>query len=108
MDRSDEPKPELMFPNTRLNSLPPARKEWDRLSGELGALRMLTNLASLAASCTAYAPWAEANEAIQKYGVMIKSPQRSYSVSVLFRRQSSDRDHHPAAVSQRPPDCTSV
>jgi len=28
-----------------------------------------------AAYCTAYALWAEANEAIQKYGVMIKSPQ---------------------------------
>ena len=38
---------------------------------------MLTNLdrAALAAYCTAYALWAEANEAIQKYGVMIKSPQ---------------------------------
>jgi P27 family predicted phage terminase small subunit len=38
---------------------------------------MLTNLdrGALAAYCTAYALWAEANEALQKYGVMIKSPQ---------------------------------
>ena len=38
---------------------------------------MLTNLdrAALAAYCGAYALWAEATEAIQKYGVMIKSPQ---------------------------------
>ena len=55
---------------------PVARKEWDRLVGELGALRLLTNLdrAALAAYCGAYALWAEAMEAIQKYGTMIKSP----------------------------------
>src|ERR1700704_6526127 len=40
------------------------------------ALRLLTNLdrAALAAYCGAYAPWAEAMEAIQKFGTMIKSP----------------------------------
>ena len=40
------------------------------------ALRLLTNLdrAALAAYCGAYALWAEATEAIQKYGAMIKSP----------------------------------
>ena len=38
---------------------------------------MLTNLdrAALAAYCGAHALWAEAMEAIQKYGAMIKSPQ---------------------------------
>jgi len=37
---------------------------------------MLTNLdrAALAAYCGAYALWAEATEAIQKYGSMVKSP----------------------------------
>ena len=37
---------------------------------------MLTNLdrAALAAYCGAYALWAEATEAIQKYGTMVKSP----------------------------------
>jgi P27 family predicted phage terminase small subunit len=55
---------------------PLARKEWDRLVGELGALRLRTNLdrAALAAYCGAYALWAEAMEAIQRYGTMIKSP----------------------------------
>jgi len=39
-------------------------------------LRIVTNLdrAALPAYCCAYALWAEANEAIQKYGMMIKSP----------------------------------
>jgi 2-methylisocitrate lyase-like PEP mutase family enzyme len=30
--------------------------------------------AALAANCGAYALWAEATEAIQKYGTMVKSP----------------------------------
>jgi P27 family predicted phage terminase small subunit len=73
----DEPKPELNIPDCPPELSPLARKEWDRLAAELGALRMLTNLdrGALAAYCTAYALWAEANEALQKYGVMIKSPQ---------------------------------
>jgi P27 family predicted phage terminase small subunit len=73
----DEPKPEATVPDCPPELSPAARQEWDRLASELGALRMLTNLdrAALAAYCTAYALWAEANEAIQKYGVMIKSPQ---------------------------------
>ena len=43
---------------------------------ELGPLRLLTNLdrAALAAYCGAYAMWAEATEAIQKFGSMVKSP----------------------------------
>jgi len=53
-----------------------AQREWNRLVGELCALRMLTNLdrAVLAAYWGAYALWAEAMEAIQKYGSMVKSP----------------------------------
>jgi P27 family predicted phage terminase small subunit len=55
---------------------PVARTEWDRLAGELGALQLLTTFdrAALAAYCGAYALWAEATEAIQKYGTMVKSP----------------------------------
>ncbi len=53
-----------------------ARREWDRLASELGKLKILTALdrAALAAYCGAYALWAEATEAIQKYGTMVKSP----------------------------------
>ena len=53
-----------------------ARREWDRLAGELGKLKLLTALdrAALAAYCGAYALWAEATEAIQKFGTMVKSP----------------------------------
>ena len=73
----NEPKPEVVVPECPPELSPAARQEWDRLVDELGALRMLTNLdrAALAAYCGAYALWAEATEAIQKYGAMIKSPQ---------------------------------
>jgi P27 family predicted phage terminase small subunit len=43
---------------------------------QLASLRLITNLdrAALASYCGAYALWAEATEAIQKYGAMVKSP----------------------------------
>jgi P27 family predicted phage terminase small subunit len=74
---ADEPQPAAAIPEPPAELSPAARAEWDRLAAELGALGMLTNLdrAALAAYCGAYALWAEATEAIQKYGAMIKSPQ---------------------------------
>jgi P27 family predicted phage terminase small subunit len=68
--------PEPRVPECPAELGPVARREWGRLVGELAALRLLTNLdrAALAAYCGAYALWAEAMEAIQKYGTMIKSP----------------------------------
>jgi P27 family predicted phage terminase small subunit len=71
-----EPKPELTIPECPTELGPVARQEWDRLAGELSKLKLLTALdrAALAAYCGAYALWAEATEAIQKYGTMVKSP----------------------------------
>jgi P27 family predicted phage terminase small subunit len=71
-----EPRPEVSVPECPTELGPVARREWDRLAGELSTLRLLTNLdrAALAAYCGAYALWAEATEAIQKYGTMVKSP----------------------------------
>lgn len=72
----NEPKPEVDTPECPVELGPVARKEWDRLVVQLGALRILTQLdrAALAAYCGAYGMWAEATEAIQKYGTMVKSP----------------------------------
>ena len=72
----DEPRPKSAIPDCPPELGPVARREWDRLVAELGPLRLLTHLdrAALAAYCGAYALWAEATEAIQKYGAMIKSP----------------------------------
>jgi len=63
----DEPRPEANIPECPPELGPVARAEWDRLVGELAALRLLTNLdrAALAAYCGAYALWAEAT--VQPY-----------------------------------------
>ena len=72
----NEPRPEAAVPDCPVELDPVARREWDRLAVELSALRILTNLdrAALAAYCGAYAMWAEATEAIQKFGTMVESP----------------------------------
>ena len=57
--------------------LPPlAVEEWNRIVGELTLLGVLSRFdrGPLAIYCGAYAAWAEAFEAMQKYGMMIKSP----------------------------------
>src|SRR5215203_4208277 len=57
--------------------LPPlAREEWNRIVGELIALGVLSRFdrGPLAIYCAAYAAWAEAIEAMQTFGMMIKSP----------------------------------
>jgi P27 family predicted phage terminase small subunit len=71
-----EPRPEIAIPDCPPELSERARIEWNRLVGELSKLRLVTNLdrAALAAYCSSYALWAEANEAIQKYGAMVKSP----------------------------------
>ena len=71
-----EPQPDPIVPDCPVELGPAARREWDRLVRELAPLRILTQLdrAALAAHCGAYGLWAEATEAIQKYGAMVKSP----------------------------------
>ncbi|HEY7299472.1 MAG TPA: phage terminase small subunit P27 family [Xanthobacteraceae bacterium] len=71
-----EPQPVVASPECPLELGPVAKREWERLVQELVPLRILTNLdrAALAAYCGAYGMWAEATEAIQKYGTMVKSP----------------------------------
>jgi len=53
-----------------------AKKEWRRLTKELAAAGLVTRLdrEALALLCAAYARWAEAEAAIRKYGLVIKSP----------------------------------
>jgi P27 family predicted phage terminase small subunit len=71
-----EPQPEAAIPDCPAELGPVAQSEWHRLARELVSLRLLTHLdrAALAAYCGAYALWAEATAAIQKFGTMIKAP----------------------------------
>ena len=124
----DEPRPQPATPECPVELGPVARQEWDRMVGELAPLRMLTHLdrAALAAYCGAYALWAEATEAIQKYGSMVKSPSgypiQSPYVSIANRqteimmRIASEFGLTPASRSrisapgdgEQPPDLFSV
>jgi P27 family predicted phage terminase small subunit len=72
----DEPQPEPAVPDCPPELGPVAQREWNRLVGQLTALRLLTELdrTALASCCFAYSLWVEATEAIQKYGAMVKSP----------------------------------
>jgi P27 family predicted phage terminase small subunit len=117
-----EPKPEPAIPECPVELGPVARQEWHRLVVELSKLRLLTALdrAALAAYCGAYALWAEAMEAIQKYGTMVKSPSgypvQSPYVSIANRqaeimmRIASEFGFTPASrsrIAAPPPDeCT--
>lgn len=108
----DEPQPEAQIPDCPSELGPGAKREWERLVGELGKLKLLTNLdrAALAAYCGAYGLWAEATEAIQKYGTMVKSPSgypiQSPYVSIANRqaeimmRISSEFGFTPASRSR--------
>ena len=71
-----EPRPNPVVPDCPPELGPAAQREWVRLVGELSSLNMVTRLdrAALATYCGAYALWAEATEAIQKFGAMVKSP----------------------------------
>jgi P27 family predicted phage terminase small subunit len=108
----DEPRPEAAIPDCPVELSPAAKAEWTRLVEDLAALRLLTNLdrAALAAYCGAYALWAEATEAIQKYGAMVKSPSgypiQSPYVSIanrqaeLMMRIASEFGFTPASRSR--------
>jgi len=65
-----EPRPDPIVPDCPPELGPAAQREWTRLVGELSSLNMITKLdrAALRTYCGAYALWAEATEAIQKFG----------------------------------------
>jgi P27 family predicted phage terminase small subunit len=97
---TDGPKSEAAGPSRPASEMlecPPelcavARAEWNRIVGELIALSILSKFdrGPLAIYCQAYAMWLEASQAIEKYGMMIKSPNghpmQSPYVSVLTKQ----------------------
>lgn len=59
-----------------------AKSEWRRISTELARIGLLTSVdrAGLAAYCTAYSRWVTAEESIQKFGLVIKSPKTGFPI----------------------------
>jgi len=72
----NEPKPRPAVPYCPSHLSKEAKKEWHRIVPELAAVGLITRIdrAALAMYCEAWGRWLEAEEALRKYGVMVKSP----------------------------------
>ncbi len=57
-----------------------ARAEWDRLAALLGRMKLLTvaDRSALAAYCTVYSRWVEAERQVKQYGTVILSPNKKF------------------------------
>ena len=72
----NEPKPKTKAPSCPKWLDGEAKKEWRRLSKQMEALGILTevDMAAFAAYCQAYARWKDAEEFISKHGTIVKTP----------------------------------
>jgi hypothetical protein len=71
-----EPDPEPSIPSCPQHLNKVARREWRRVTKQLFALGLVTQLdrSALAAYCDAYSRWAAASIEIQHFGLILKSP----------------------------------
>jgi P27 family predicted phage terminase small subunit len=71
-----EPRPEPRAPKCPSHLTGKARAEWRRMSKHLFDLGLLTDIdrAALAGYCQAYGRWVEAEEALAKHGIVVRSP----------------------------------
>ncbi len=71
-----EPRPAAGIPACPDHLGAEAKKEWARLSKELLDLGLLTKVdrGALALYCAAWGRWVEAEQALRKHGVLVKSP----------------------------------
>ncbi|MEX2227480.1 MAG: phage terminase small subunit P27 family [Dehalococcoidia bacterium] len=74
--RGDEPDVVSDIPTCPRELSKTAKREWRRIAPELAQLGLLARIdrAALALYCDAWARWCEAQQALQKYGVVVKSP----------------------------------
>lgn len=79
--RNTEPRPSGI-PTCPQHLNKEAKREWKRISAELAALGLLTSVdrAALAAYCSSWSRWIDAEENVQKFGAVIKSPKSGYPV----------------------------
>jgi len=74
--RSEEPDPVPTVPSCPPHLSEDAKREWERVAPLLEKLGLLSEIdrGALALYCQAWGRWLEAEEALKKYGVMVKSP----------------------------------
>jgi P27 family predicted phage terminase small subunit len=72
----NEPKTRPAIPRCPEHLGLEAKREWRRLAPQLARMGLLCRIdrAALALFCQAWERWVEAEEALKKYGVMVKSP----------------------------------
>lgn len=70
-----EPQPRVSIPSCPKHLNQEARKEWRRITHELAALGLISNLdrTALAIYCDAYGRWVEASDNIRQFGLILKS-----------------------------------
>lgn len=71
----NEPMPEAAIPDAPETLSPEARREWQRMAGQLCDLGLLTEIdrAALAMYCEFWADFTEASEMVEKQGKVIKT-----------------------------------
>ena len=71
-----EAKARVALPRCPAHLSGEAKKEWRRLGRQLAALGLMSSIdrGALAMYCQAWGRWVEAEEALKKYGMMVKSP----------------------------------
>ena len=57
-----------------------AQQEWERMSNILQEMGLLTTAdrSALAAYCVAYSRWVQAEQQVQKFGTIVKSPEKGF------------------------------
>jgi P27 family predicted phage terminase small subunit len=71
-----EPDPKSEIPACPKHILGESRREWKRITKELGAIGILTRVdrAAIAAYCDAYGRWTEAACKLSEEGLLVKAP----------------------------------
>lgn len=75
-----EPTPPAGIPDRPEMLTGVAAAEWDRTVAVLHEMGLLTQAdrSALAAYCTAYARWVQAEEQVAKFGTIVKSPEKGF------------------------------
>jgi P27 family predicted phage terminase small subunit len=75
-----EPQPPQGVPDRPVWLDAEAQAEWDRVTGELEMMGLLSlaDRAALAAYCTAWSRWVEAEAMVKKFGTIVKSPEKGF------------------------------
>jgi len=75
-----EPHPPQGIPNRPDWLDTEAQAEWDRVTAELSEMGLLTlaDRAALAAYCTAWSRWVQAEDMVRKFGTIVKSPEKGF------------------------------